>query len=60
MVPQGLLDTGIRVEHHVAGRVVDQADRQTHARFTTSSLGQLATARPPTSATAPVSYPPQA
>ena len=40
-VPDGLLHTGIRVEHHLAGRVVDQPDRQAHAQFAAAGLGPL-------------------
>ena len=40
-VPDGLLHTGIRVEHHVVGGVVDQPDGQAHAQFAAAGLGQL-------------------
>ena len=40
-VPDGLLHTGIRVEHHLAGGVVDQPDRQAHPQFAAAGLGQL-------------------
>jgi hypothetical protein len=33
------MHTGIRVEHDLAGRVVDQADRQAHAQFAAAGLG---------------------
>ena len=40
-VPDGLLHTGIRVEHDLAGRVVDQPDRQAHLQFAAAGLGPL-------------------
>ena len=40
-VPDGLLHPGIRVEHDLAGRVVDQPDRQAHAQFAAAGLGSL-------------------
>ena len=41
-VPDRLLHTGIRVEHDLAGRIVDQADGQAHLQFAAAGLGQLA------------------
>ena len=45
-VPDGLLHTGIRVEHDLAGRVVDQPDRQAHPQFAAAGLGQLPADQP--------------
>ena len=40
-VADRLLHTGIGVEHHLAGGVVDQPDRQRHLQFAAAGLGQL-------------------
>ena len=45
-VPDGLLHTGIRVEHDLAGRVVDQPDRQSHLQFAAAGLGPLPAHQP--------------
>ena len=45
-VPDGLLHTGIRVEHHLVGAVVDQPYRQAHLQFAAAGLGPLPADQP--------------
>jgi len=45
-VPDGLLDTGIGVEHDLAGGIVDQPDGQAHLQFAAAGFGQLAADEP--------------
>jgi hypothetical protein len=45
-VPDRLLHTDIRVEHHLAGRIVDQPDRQAHAQFAAAGLRPLPADQP--------------
>ncbi len=45
-VAHGVLDAGVRVEHHLAGRVVDEACGQDHRQFAPAGFGKLATPQP--------------
>jgi hypothetical protein len=45
-VPDRLAHGGVRVEHHVSGRAVDQPDRQRGDQLTAAGLGQHAAAQP--------------
>lgn len=45
-MPQRVQHPGVRVQHDLAGRVVDQADRQRHGQLPAARLEQLPAAEP--------------
>ena len=43
-VGDGVLHADVGIEHDLAGRVIDEADRQCHLQFAAAGLGELAAA----------------
>ena len=45
-VSDGVLHADVGIQHDLAGRVVDEPDRQCHLQFAAAGLGQLTAAQP--------------